>query len=73
MRDWPIKANDPSAGNARICDVTLNICSHRKTHFNKKSIGKVLPSFDELEARTLVWNPNAMVNDMFRYDCGEGF
>jgi len=22
MRDWPIKANDPSAGKTRICDVT---------------------------------------------------
>jgi len=33
----------------------------------------VLLSFDEFEARTLVWKRNARVNDMFRYDCGEGF
>jgi len=41
--------------------------------FNKKSLEKVLLSFDEFEARTLVWKRNARVNDMFRYDCGEGF
>jgi len=22
---------------------------------------------------TLIWKPNARMNDMFRYDCGEGF
>jgi len=30
----------------------------------------VLLSFDEFEARTLVWKPNARANDIFRYDCG---
>jgi len=27
----------------------------------------------ELEAWTLVWKPNAMVNYMVKYDCGKGF
>ena len=49
-----------------------NIYSHSKIHFNKKSLKRLL-SFDESEARTLVWKPDARVNDMFRYDCGEGF
>ena len=33
----------------------------------------MLFSFDEFEARTLDWKPNAKVNDAFKYDCGEGF
>jgi len=33
----------------------------------------VLLSFDEFEARTLVWKPNASENNIFRYDCGDGF
>jgi len=32
-----------------------------------------LSHFDEFEARTLIWKPNARANEMFRYDCGEGF
>jgi len=33
----------------------------------------VLLSFDEFEAKTLVRKPNAKVNNMFTYDCGQGF
>jgi len=55
----------------RLCSTLhFDISSHRKTYFNKKSIKKVMLSFDEFEARILVWKPNARVNDIFRYDCG---
>jgi len=33
---------------------TVFICGHRQIHFNKKSSEKVLLSFDEFQARTLV-------------------
>ena len=53
-----------------LCNGTLNICSYRKSHFNKKIC---CCHFDKLEAMDLKLKRYGMANDMLICDGGESF
>ena len=47
--------------------VHLTFIVTEKSHFNKKSLQKMLLSFYKLEAWMLVWKPKTRANDTFKY------